>query len=566
MAATLVAASCAPTSPTGGSAAGARPGAASTQRQERTLIVSIEHEPLYVAALAPITGLAATDFYTRPFNAFLDLYDDQNRPLPYLAEALPVLNSDTWTVFPDGRMETRYRLKPNLVWHDGAPLTAEDFAFGFRVATPAAGFRTGTVPYSVMETVQAIDDRSLLIQWKGLYPDAGMLPVGSTRFGLIPFPKHILEQQVAEQSREAFQDNLYWSHEFIGAGPYKLDRWEIGSHIDAVAFDQHVGGRPKIERVRLMFMPDGNTAFANMLAGSTDVALNSITFAHMLQLKREWAPTNRGTGDFTATSLTVAQFQLKPDYVSPRSLLDVRVRKAMAHGVDKKTFGETVWAGEITMMDSIFDPSSAFYPEIDRATVKYPYDPRVSERLMQEAGYAKGADGFFASPTEGKLTPSLAADLSRPELPVLAAGWRQIGFDVQEQGLSSTSSIDAEVRSTFSGLSVSTSGAYENQQMVLYRASEISNAATRWRGENRTGWTNLEYDRLVDAFNTTMDQSERVKQRAQMAQLLTEDLPSIALSYNPNAHAYLSSVKGLTRTGLYTTGRATWNIERWELQ
>lgn len=528
--------------------------------------ISIEHEPNFIAAMVPIAGLAATAFYQRMFSAFLDLYDGQGRPHAYLAEALPALNTDSWIVFPDGRMETRYHLKPNLVWHDGAPLRADDFAFAFQVATPSAGFRTGITPYSVMEDVIAPDDRSLIIRWKGLYPDAGVLVGGGTRFGLVPFPRHILQQPFLEQAKEAFQDNPYWGHEFVGAGPYKLDQWELGSHIEAVAFDQHVRGRARIERVRLLFMTDPNTAFANLLAGTVDVALNSITFAHMLQLKREWAATNRGTGDFTATSLTAVQFQFRPNYVSPRAIADLRVRRALAHGTDKRTFGETIWGGELTMMDSIFEPTNDSYPVIDRAIVKYPYDPRVSERLMGEAGYAKGTDGFFASPTEGKLNFVLTAGQTRPELPVLAANWRQIGFDIQERGLSSTTSTDAEVRSTFPALSVATSGAYENQQMVLYRASEVTSAETRWRGENTMGWSNLAYDRLVDAFNVTMDPNERVQQRAQMAQLLTEELPAIALSYNPNAHAYLASVKGLARSSLYTTGRVTWNIEQWELE
>jgi hypothetical protein len=87
---------------------------------ERVLTASILKEPDFLAAQAPIPNQNASEFYTRMFNAFLDLYDDRGKPQPYLAEALPVLNTESWTVFPDGRMETRYQLRPNLVWHDGA--------------------------------------------------------------------------------------------------------------------------------------------------------------------------------------------------------------------------------------------------------------------------------------------------------------------------------------------------------------------------------------------------------------------------------------------------------------
>ena len=123
------------------------------------------------------------------------------------------------------------------------------------------------------------------------------------------------------------------------------------------------------------------------------------------------------------------------------------------------------------------------------------------------------------------------------------------------------------MRATYSALYVQASGLTEVQQMARYHGSEVMTAETRWRGENVTGWMNPAYDRLVDAFTVTLDPNERVQQRAQMAKLMSEELPSIMLTDNPNMHAYLSAVKNVTPAPPYrTTGRITWNIERWELQ
>src|SRR4051812_46693269 len=94
------------------------PAASSDQPpQRRTLVVAHRYEPLTLAPkiVAPNGPLTTA----RLFNASLALFDDKGLARPYLAEALPQLNTDTWRVLPDGRMETTYRLHENLTWHDG---------------------------------------------------------------------------------------------------------------------------------------------------------------------------------------------------------------------------------------------------------------------------------------------------------------------------------------------------------------------------------------------------------------------------------------------------------------
>ncbi len=243
------------------------------------------------------------------------------------------------------------------------------------------------------------------------------------------------------------------------------------------------------------------------------------------------------------------------------------MKKALAYGIDKQTMADTVWAGELAVLDTIFDPRAEYYPSIDRAITKYSYDPRMSERLMNDAGYQKGADGFFASPAEGKLTFNLISPQTRAEPPVLAGNWRQAGFDIQEQPLSAVEERDPQLRSTFPALYVQASGLTEGQQIGRYRSSEIGTADNHWRGDNYTGWKNAAFDQLAEAFNVTLDPDERVRQRAEMAKIMSEDLPAIMLTDNPNPHAYLARVKNVTPSPPYhTTGRITWNIEQWELQ
>src|SRR5438105_2320983 len=92
-------------------------GAAPTQGS-RTLVTAIKVEPASLASRLQAPGVTLTTT-RRLFNANLVIFDQLGEPQPYLASEVPKLQTDSWRTFPDGRMETTYKLKLNLVWHDG---------------------------------------------------------------------------------------------------------------------------------------------------------------------------------------------------------------------------------------------------------------------------------------------------------------------------------------------------------------------------------------------------------------------------------------------------------------
>src|SRR6266545_2609341 len=130
----LLAAACSPTSGPGSSsqAPPERVGAG------RTLIFVHGGENLSYA-MKEIQPAGGTTAGTRTaeakylFNANLIFLDDRSLPYAVLAESVPEFGTSSWQLLPDGKMEITYRLKPNLTWHDGQPLTADDWAFAWRV-------------------------------------------------------------------------------------------------------------------------------------------------------------------------------------------------------------------------------------------------------------------------------------------------------------------------------------------------------------------------------------------------------------------------------------------------
>ncbi|HEY3117767.1 MAG TPA: ABC transporter substrate-binding protein [Chloroflexota bacterium] len=151
----LLTMACSPAAVPGseGAPGGTTDGSTSTQ-PSRTLAIATRAEPNTLAGKSGVAGGVMLTTTKRLFNANLVIFDQKGIAQPYLAAELPKLNTASWQVNPDSTMVTTYKLKPNLVWQDGQPLTANDFAFGYRVyLTPNLGAATAPPTPSIQEVV-----------------------------------------------------------------------------------------------------------------------------------------------------------------------------------------------------------------------------------------------------------------------------------------------------------------------------------------------------------------------------------------------------------------------------
>ena len=106
-----------------------------------------------------------------------------------------------------------------------------------------------------------------------------------------PLPRHILGTPLQQlDAQEAFDTLTYWTTEFVGAGPYRLQRWEPGAFITGLAFPGYIGGQPRIGHVQLVWIADPNSTVANLQSGAVHLATDrSIAFEQATVLRRDWA-------------------------------------------------------------------------------------------------------------------------------------------------------------------------------------------------------------------------------------------------------------------------------------
>jgi hypothetical protein len=94
-------------------------------------------------------------------------------------------------------------------------------------------FANNQTPSAFDQSVSALDARTILIRWRAPSPGANALKDGD----LDPLPLHVLQEPFAtyEQdagTRDLFLNHPFWTTEYVGAGPYRLERWEQGSHFE----------------------------------------------------------------------------------------------------------------------------------------------------------------------------------------------------------------------------------------------------------------------------------------------------------------------------------------------
>src|SRR5439155_15741603 len=194
-----------------------------------------------------------------------------------------------------------------LTWHDRTPLSAEDFVLGFRSRTAriAWGQSQPNLEARLMEDVRAEDDRTVIIAWRQPYADA------STVENFDPIPRHIMAAPL-EAGQEAYVSHPFWTTDYVGAGPYRLARWEPGALIEATAFEGFALGRAKIDRIILTWSADPNASLSRLLSGDVDVAADSALQYQQAVLLRSWAGEGRGNVVLSPNQVRHFNIQLRP--------------------------------------------------------------------------------------------------------------------------------------------------------------------------------------------------------------------------------------------------------------
>jgi peptide/nickel transport system substrate-binding protein len=280
----------------------------------------------------------------------------------------PALVRD-FKISKDGK-EYTFILKKGVKFHDGKPFDAEDVKFTFeRLMDP----KTATAHpeyYKDIDSVQVVDSHTVKIKMKNVN--------SMFLFNLARPDSIIVNKQAVDRLKSAP----------IGTGPFKFVEWVRGDHITLAKFDDyHRKGIPYLDKVTFKFIGDPSAQIASLKAGDIDVIAYDVSPENALLLEKD--PKFKVLNGYTTTKVILSTNN------SRKPFNDVRIRRAMAHAIDRTALIKGAMSGYGVPIGSHMDPGNPYYIDL---TPYYPYNPEKAKQLLKEAGYADGFEAVIKLP------------------------------------------------------------------------------------------------------------------------------------------------------------------------
>ena len=553
---TMLSAACAPNAPAGTKQEPAAPPSVGS-RLLRVGILSADEPKDFGLAFGSISAGASEPRFM--LHAPLTVYDEAGVLTPRLVERIATVENGDWRILPDGKMEVVWKLRPNVLWHDGAPLVAGDVVLGYRVASDPK-FALATSVLRQIEDVTAPDPHTVVVRWRNLFISANEMGLNT----IVPIPRHRLGD-LYESSDESFAASPFWNEQWVGLGPFKMTSWERGSHIEAAANEDYFLGRPRVDRVVIRYFGDTRALIVGTLAGDVDlVPVGSMKTEEAAVLKTQWEAAGNGNVTLSYNKLGNGWFQFR-DPVAP--WVDPQVRQAMTLLVDRQNMVETLHNG-LSDVDDIFfrREASAYKLAQEKGLPDLKFDVNRAHRLLAQAGLARGPDGAYRSapgaPFRLELSPASDINSDVQTMFVVSNAWKQAGIESDHVLITPTTDRNA-LRSQLKGVALNstTQGVDSFNALVT---GEISSEGTRWRGTNTGGYSNPVYDDMHKRVFTTINASEREQVTADLIKFSLDNALYLPLTYSPDVSANRNVLAGVT--SVVPTQRVNaWNAHLWQL-
>jgi peptide/nickel transport system substrate-binding protein len=493
--------------------------------------------------------------------------DPQGDIYPVLATELPTLdNGDLVVDEQAGTMDVTWKMRKDVTWADGKPVTADDVLFTYEaVKDPTNGF---AIPgLDLVTGIDKVDDYTFVVHFSAIYP--GYLTFLGGR-QIVIWPKHYCKLEQGYTNWDCGRNPL-------SDGPYTLKEWATGDHLTFVRNPKYFQpGKPKIDQIIVRVVPDASVRETMMRQGDADLLMWATEqvasdLKDVSNVKLSISPTSRWV---MRLFINLAAKGTTDPVANPNPFFgDVRVRQAIRMAIDVDKITSSVWYGYAQPVWTEF-----FRPPYNTCNIPRPkYDLEAAKALLDQAGWVAGSDGIRVCKGcqyahEGDrfqfelLTYSEYGDPLIQTQQLIGEMLKAVGIQAdltQSQGSviwADAASGGIEQSGNFN-MDLYDDG-YAGIDPSYFLSYYYSSAAAKPdQGWNVVRFKNAEFDSLLDQANT-LNQQDRQTAFCQMAQIMDQQLPQILLFTTLNAEAYSTRLANIEAN---INSVVSWNVADWAL-
>ena len=337
-----------------------------------------------IDSLNPFTGILAESYemFQLQYATLLTSSATDFTPAPGLAES--------WEESADGSSWT-YTLRPDLVWSDGTPLTANDVVYTFnRIIDGRYEQRNYGSYVRNITSVEATDDRTVVMTV------AAPSPI-MERLAVYILPEHVWSG-VDAKAVKSFANEPEAGQTLVGSGPFLVTERRSGQFIRMVANDTYFNGRPAVDELVFRVYNNPDALGQALIKGEVDFA-SGLTADVFSTLEGKEGITTYAGG---YTGFAELAFNLGAALTDGTSIgdgnphmQDQQVRLAISHAIDRQQLVDRILDGHGTPGSTIIPP---VYPTLHVDPGTQAYDPALANQILDDAGYAMGPDGVRVGP------------------------------------------------------------------------------------------------------------------------------------------------------------------------
>ncbi len=464
-------------------------------------------------------------------------YDEHANPVPALALKFPTLANGL--ISKDG-LRVSFDLRPNVLWSDGAPVTAADVIFTWHAIMNPNNPVVYTSGYDKIKAIVADGPHRITLLLKEPFSPAVYLFSEGT---FPPLPAHLLG------AYKAIADIPYDAAP-VGDGPFRLRRWLHGSDLIFDANDRYWRGPPHVREIDIKVIPNPTTQVNELRTHEIDM-IDGVS--------KPLAGELQGIPGVSVRSQLQANFRHLDFNLRSEILRDPNVRRAIVRAINVPLIIKTVYGGLGVQAVTDIPPFSWAANGLRPIA----YDPVAAQGLLTTAGWVQGLDGIrMKNGQRLSLTISSSTD-NRPNADAEALVSQQL----------KTVGIEVEIKNYAGSVLFAESGPlyggnYDMAWIVDTVGVDPDNLA-KWgcdffppRGLNTDFYCNHRVDAYLRAAQLTFNRARRRDDYEQAWRILLDEVPAFIIYWNRNVTAANRALRNFKPSPVYTD---YWNAWEWEI-